>query len=177
MPSYRHRHIAHPDSVFTKAGSFTYGSPDAGLYLLAWRLVSLQYLTKRAIALLTLSSVCIASVMQIRYLQVLHTTTDITHSMGSIFIWSSVEPAIGIVSSCLICVRPVVRKMLSKMYSLKSQRQSGETSSHKQRSLIFDGHPLDDEICLVVCANSGVRKEFGTPSEGICVTREVELRG
>ena len=163
--------------MFTKAGSFTYGSPDVDLYLHAWRLVSLHELTKRAIALLTLSSVCIASVMRIYYLQVLRTSTDITHSMGSVFIWSSVEPAIGIVSSCLICARPVVRKMLSKMYGLTSQRQSGITSSRRQRSRISDGHPLDDEIRLVVCANSGVRKEVGTPSEGICVTREVDLRG
>ena len=67
--------------------------------------------------------------------------------------------------------------MLSKMYGLTSQRQSGITSSRRQRSRISDGHPLDDEIRLVVCANSGVRKEVGTPSEGICVTREVDLRG
>ena len=163
--------------MFTKVRSFTDGPLYVDLYLHAWRFVSTHCSSESAIALLTLSSVCIASVMRIHYLQVLRTSTDITHSMGSVFIWTSGEPTVGIVSACLICVCPVVRKMLSKMYGLTSQRQSGGTSSHKQRSLNFDGHPLDDEIRLVVCENSGVRKEFGTPSDGICVTREVDLRG
>ncbi|KAI4768275.1 hypothetical protein E4T52_16625 [Aureobasidium sp. EXF-3400] len=44
--------------------------------------------------------VCVASVMRIHYLQVLRNSTDVTYSTGNVFIWSSVEPAIGIVSLC-----------------------------------------------------------------------------
>ena len=141
--------------MFTKVGSFTDGPLYVDLYLHAWRFVSTHYSSESAIALLTLSSVCIASVMRIHYLQVLCTSTDIMYSMGSVSIWTSGEPAIGIVSSRLICIRPVVRKMLSKIYGLTSQRQSGGALSHKQRFLVFDDPPLNDEIVLVVCAREG----------------------
>lgn len=54
-------------------------------------------------------SVCVASIVRIHYLSVFSSTLDITYVMGPVFIWSSVEPSVGIFSACLPTLPPLVQ--------------------------------------------------------------------
>lgn len=54
-------------------------------------------------------SVCVASIIRIYYLVTLQTAIDLTWIMGPIFIWSCLEPSIGILSACLPVMGPLLR--------------------------------------------------------------------
>jgi hypothetical protein len=124
--------------------------------------------------MLTASSVCVASVMRIYYLQVLRTSTDVTYSMGNVFIWSSVEPAIGIVSLCLISLRPILQKALSAVLGTTSSQPSDPAKSYKQHSSIYDCRSTDEEIELV-CASSGPLTELQPSDNRVTVTTKIDI--
>lgn len=81
----------------------------------AWKLVS--NLPSGSQRLANDCSVCVASIVRIYYLAVFVKTVDITWLMGPVFIWSSVEPSIGILSACLPNLRPLFRGIRQKMSS------------------------------------------------------------
>ena len=170
----RYCHTAHSDSVCTAAKPWTQAASPADLYLHARRLVSVKCTTGKVDGSLTISSVCLASVLRIYYLQVLRTSTDVTYSMGNVFIWSSVEPAIGIVSSCLISIRPTIQKMLSAALGTISTQQSDRTKSHEQPSSIYDGRPQDEQISLV-CAGSSSVQDHPASNERVVITKRVDV--
>jgi hypothetical protein len=128
----------------------------------------------KAIGLLTVPSVCVASVMRIHYLQVLRTSTDVTYSMGNVFIWSSVEPAIGIVSLCLISLRPTLQKALSAVLSTASPQPSDPIKSHVQSFSVYDGRPPDEEIRLVYASPSTAR-DPQTSDDRVTVTTMIDI--
>jgi hypothetical protein len=160
--------------VRAKTESSTQTASPADLYLHAGRLVSPLHTIRNAIDMLTASSVCVASVMRIYYLQVLRTSTDVTYSMGNVFIWSSVEPAIGIVSLCLISLRPTLQKALSAVLGTTSSQPSNPTKSYEQDFSIYDGRSTDDKIELV-CASSGPPLEFQPSDNRVTVTTKIDI--
>ncbi|KAF2498184.1 hypothetical protein BU16DRAFT_456256 [Lophium mytilinum] len=68
------------------------------------------------------SFVCFASLYRIVTIIRLTKTTDISWAKSDVFIWSSVEPSIGIISGCLPTLRPVLMHILHDVfgYDLKS---------------------------------------------------------
>ncbi|GFF55517.1 hypothetical protein CNMCM6936_005640 [Aspergillus lentulus] len=68
--------------------------------------------------------VCVASVVRIYFMTFLSRSLDITWIMGDVFIWSSVEPCIGIVCACLPTLQPLLRSTLKRI--LGSSRIAGK---------------------------------------------------
>ncbi|KAI9741126.1 MAG: hypothetical protein M1834_002839 [Cirrosporium novae-zelandiae] len=68
--------------------------------------------------------VCVASVVRISYLVTLQTAIDVTWIMGPVFIWSSVEPAIGILSACLPLMRPLIRFFIHDFLGSSNKRSN-----------------------------------------------------
>ncbi|KAF1847096.1 uncharacterized protein K460DRAFT_305920 [Cucurbitaria berberidis CBS 394.84] len=59
------------------------------------------------------SFVCFASLYRIITITHLVRTTDISWAKSDVFIWSSVEPSIGIISGCLPTLRPLMVRILA----------------------------------------------------------------
>ncbi|KAF5967676.1 integral membrane protein [Fusarium coicis] len=87
--------------------------------------------------------VCIASAVRVYYLDVFAKAADNTWAMGTVAIWSSVEPSMGIVSACLPSFKSFLRYLRLKGGS--KSRSSFPTISNgvKGNRLRFD-----DEIAL-----------------------------
>ncbi|CVK94930.1 related to integral membrane protein [Fusarium mangiferae] len=87
--------------------------------------------------------VCIASAVRVYYLDVFAKAADNTWAMGTVAIWSSVEPSMGIVSACLPSFKSFLRYLRRKGGS--KSRSSFPTISNggKGNRLRFD-----DEIAL-----------------------------
>ncbi|KAF2138879.1 uncharacterized protein K452DRAFT_311331 [Aplosporella prunicola CBS 121167] len=71
--------------------------------------------------------VCVASCIRIYYLTRWSAAKDISWAMGPVFIWSSVEPAIGIVSACLPTLGPLFHFARDRSYGSSSNNRSGYT--------------------------------------------------
>ncbi|KAF3764072.1 hypothetical protein M406DRAFT_220421, partial [Cryphonectria parasitica EP155] len=63
----------------------------------------------RLLTRINMNSVCVASTVRINYLTVFMNATDVTYVMGPVFIWSSAEPSIGILSACMLTFPTLVR--------------------------------------------------------------------
>ncbi|RHZ54472.1 hypothetical protein CDV55_100744 [Aspergillus turcosus] len=84
--------------------------------------------------------VCVASVVRIYFMTFLSRSRDITWIMGDVFIWSSVEPCIGIVCACLPTLQPLLRSTLRRVFgSSRIARKFGASTfqevelQHKSR--------------------------------------------
>lgn len=69
-------------------------------------------------------SVCIASLIRIRVIVELTQTTDISWAKSNVFIWSSVEPSVGIISGCLPTLRPLLTWVLHKWFGYAPRVES-----------------------------------------------------
>lgn len=96
----------------------------------AWKLVSNLLSSSQRLA--HDCNVCVASIVRIYYLAVFVKTVDITWLMGPVFIWSSVEPSIGILSACLPNLRPLFR-------GIRQKTSSAERSSSADRIIPSNG--------------------------------------
>ncbi|RAK98789.1 putative integral membrane protein Pth11-like [Aspergillus ibericus CBS 121593] len=77
--------------------------------------------------------VCVASIIRIYYMTFLSNSLDITWIMGNVFIWSSVEPCIGIVCACLPTLQPLLRHSIQRIFGSRAGRYWG-SSENKQFS-------------------------------------------
>lgn len=77
------------------------------------------------------SFVCFASLYRIITIVHLTQTTDISYAKSDVFIWSSVEPSIGIISGCLPTLRPLLMHILEAVFGYvpASAHASSEGSS------------------------------------------------
>ncbi|PWY89877.1 hypothetical protein BO70DRAFT_384888 [Aspergillus heteromorphus CBS 117.55] len=57
--------------------------------------------------------VCVASAIRIYYFTFI-TDVDVTWNLGNVFIWSSIEPSIGIVCACLPVLQPLFRTIINR---------------------------------------------------------------
>lgn len=77
-------------------------------------------------------SVCVASIVRIYFMTFLSRSLDITWIMGDVFIWSSVEPCIGIVCACLPTLQPLLKSALKHILgSSLVAGKFGASSSHE----------------------------------------------
>lgn len=76
--------------------------------------------------------VCVASIVRIYFMTLLSRSLDITWIMGDVFIWSSVEPCIGIVCACLPTLQPLLKSALKHILgSSLVAGKFGASSSHE----------------------------------------------
>jgi hypothetical protein len=78
-------------------------------------------------------SVCFASLYRIITITRLVQTTDISWAKSDVFIWSSVEPSIGIISGCLPTLRPLLMSILSPWYKFVSSSSKSCSTGRSSR--------------------------------------------
>ncbi|KAL4808130.1 hypothetical protein BDV18DRAFT_158246 [Aspergillus unguis] len=115
---------------------------------LIWRL-QMKPLKKAFLCAIFLlgSFVCVASFVRIASMVPLKTNLDVTWIMGDVYVWSSVEPCIGILCACLPTLQPVLRRILKRLKLSSSARNGGgpdstpqgASSSVKRKSRAPDG--------------------------------------
>ncbi|CAL5867485.1 uncharacterized protein PFLUO_LOCUS1704 [Penicillium psychrofluorescens] len=66
--------------------------------------------------------VCVASLIRIYFMTFLESSLDVTWTMGNVFIWSSVEPCIGIVCACLPTLQPLLRYTIARVFGTSRER-------------------------------------------------------
>ncbi|KAK3313996.1 pth11-like integral membrane protein [Apodospora peruviana] len=143
------------------------------------QIFKLQMSNKKKVAvtgiLLLGSFVCIASVLRIYYLAVFINALDTTWVMGPVFIWTAIEPSLGIVSACLPHLGPlrhIVKEKLSGALS-SGHTDQGSKGTPWRFSVRGDKKMLklvdaDDEIGLTnrVTAGSVLGKAHSSGSGG-----------
>ncbi|RHZ57293.1 putative integral membrane protein Pth11-like [Aspergillus thermomutatus] len=80
--------------------------------------------------------VCVASIVRIYFMTFLSRSLDITWIMGDVFIWSSVEPCIGIVCACLPTLQPLLRSTLKSIFG--SSRIAGKFGASSSQEVELD---------------------------------------
>ncbi|GFF30782.1 conserved hypothetical protein [Aspergillus udagawae] len=83
--------------------------------------------------------VCVASVIRIYFMTFLSRSLDITWIMGDVFIWSSVEPCIGIVCACLPTLQPLLKSTLKNI--LGSSRIAGKFGASSSQEVELERKP------------------------------------
>ncbi|OKL56975.1 hypothetical protein UA08_07782 [Talaromyces atroroseus] len=101
------------------------------------RIVKLQMATSSKVAV-----VCIASVIRITSFSKFESALDITHEMGPVFIWSTIEPSIAIVCACLPHLAPLAKKAGSAFASRYGKSTSARPTDQSQRA----DNPGNDNI-------------------------------
>ncbi|KAK2805858.1 hypothetical protein FQN51_008632 [Onygenales sp. PD_10] len=71
------------------------------------------------------NSVCVASIIRIHYMTYLSKSPDFTWIMGDVFIWSSVEPSIGIVCACLPTLQPLLHRTVNTIFGSDAAERFG----------------------------------------------------
>ncbi|PWY95944.1 hypothetical protein BO94DRAFT_581099 [Aspergillus sclerotioniger CBS 115572] len=116
---------------------------------------------------------CIASIARISAVDEFTKRTDITWTLGPVFIWSTVEPGLSIVCACLPHLAPLVRLAhikLSSSQDSKPSRPTHQSTPWRSRSghaakpspkNKFNLSGYDDEICLTnhVTTSTSLRKQ------------------
>ncbi|KAJ5223155.1 integral membrane protein PTH11-like protein [Penicillium citrinum] len=112
---------------------------------LTWRL---QMRTSQKILIIGIfllgGFVCVASIVRIYYMTFLANSVDITWIMGDVFIWSSVEPCIGILCACLPTLKPLLRHALHHISIFSSSKNTN--SSHTVSETDDDGITIEREF-------------------------------
>ncbi|KAL4780315.1 hypothetical protein BJX76DRAFT_364423 [Aspergillus varians] len=81
------------------------------------------------------SLVCIASLIRIYSMVPLKASLDVTWIMGNVYVWSSVEPCMGILCACLPTLQPLIRRSLQKiMGSSVARNRLGNSTPHAASS-------------------------------------------
>ncbi|KAL7782516.1 hypothetical protein V8C37DRAFT_397865 [Trichoderma ceciliae] len=93
--------------------------------------------------------VCVAGVVRIYFLLQMFKSADLTWNMSQAFIWSTVEPNIGIVCACLPTLRPIMRRCIPRWFAGSSFKSSSAPNyatdySSAHRSQIGDFYALED---------------------------------
>ncbi|KAF1938069.1 hypothetical protein EJ02DRAFT_426064 [Clathrospora elynae] len=86
------------------------------------------------------SFVCFASLYRIITIMRLVQSMDISWAKSDVFIWSSVEPSIGIISGCLPTLRPL---MIEVINALTTHLPTTHKSSHNDETPPQSLHPLE----------------------------------
>ena len=127
------------------------------------------------------SSVCVASLIRIYYITFLK-SGDYTWVIGKVFMWSSIEPCIGILCACLPTLHPLIRTVLSRVFGTSSARYvaSRNQEATNKKTFIRRQRPLDwDETLLtthdIQVEMSGVRRDHHTEDGHITVDMEFQI--
>ncbi|OQD90663.1 hypothetical protein PENANT_c001G09303 [Penicillium antarcticum] len=76
--------------------------------------------------------VCVASIIRIYYMTFLGSSVDITWIMDDVFIWSSVEPCIGILCASLPTLQPLLRLVIARVFGTSMGRYETSLQSKQE---------------------------------------------
>lgn len=111
-------------------------------------------------------SVCVAGVVRITVLKKMLASADLSWNMSQGFVWSSIEPNIGIVCACLPTLYPLFRQWLPRLFpggSVTPSSQRYGTGPSKLRSQNSDFYALNDRKIKLVNKSDdemGLTNEF-----------------
>ncbi|KAG9883392.1 hypothetical protein KCU98_g19107, partial [Aureobasidium melanogenum] len=77
--------------------------------------------------------VVIAAIIRLVYMSHVMHETDITWALGPAQIWTSLEPSLGIVSSCLITTFRPIMSGIRSMFGLKDSGKANKLPSHTEQ--------------------------------------------
>lgn len=69
-------------------------------------------------------SASVAGALRCHAVEIMTENEDITWNFGRGFIWSSIEPSLGIVSACLPTLRPLIRHFFPNGFGITSKKSS-----------------------------------------------------
>ncbi|EIT75137.1 hypothetical protein AO1008_00659 [Aspergillus oryzae 100-8] len=78
-------------------------------------------------------SVSVGSMVRIYYLTLLATNPDINWVMGDVYLWSTIEPCIGIVCACLPTLNALLRRTTKLVLGSNAERLFGSFSLSASR--------------------------------------------
>ncbi|KAK7739763.1 hypothetical protein SLS53_005733 [Cytospora paraplurivora] len=127
------------------------------------------------IGILTLGSfVCVASIVRIYYLSSFMNAVDVTYLMGPIFIWSSVEPSVGILGACMPTFPPLIR--LAKTKATQGYGNSDSYSSTPANTSVWSArrrqNRFDEDELQLTNIERGSDTNFN--GKGIMVQSEID---
>ncbi|KAL4908510.1 hypothetical protein BDW74DRAFT_175194 [Aspergillus multicolor] len=97
---------------------------------LVWRLQTRPLQKGLVVGVFLLGSfACIASAIRIRYLVLFMQDSDWTWVLGDVFVWTTVEPCVGIVCACLPTLNPLARRALQRIGLVSSGSSRTPTRS------------------------------------------------
>jgi hypothetical protein len=102
--------------------------------------------------------------VRIYYLSEFTKAIDVTWLMGPVFIWSTIEPSIAIVSACLPHLAPLAQLVHSKISSSFSSNKSGQELSSapwRSKSRSGAGQGSQKGTPLFTYGGGGSRFNFG----------------
>ncbi|KAI1370552.1 hypothetical protein F4677DRAFT_350367 [Hypoxylon crocopeplum] len=127
--------------------------------------------------------VCVASIVRIWAFAEFIKAVDLTWAMAHVFLWSSIEPAVGILSACLPSLRPLYRRAKNKVSSNATKQGSsanwGTKGSRAPNSYVRFGshtesrHAHDDEVALTRITRGPAGSDETIPKNGIMVRSEI----
>lgn len=108
---------------------------------------------------LTLSSVCIVSILRLQSLVAISNSTDQSYDNPAAATWSSVETNVGIICSCLPLLRPLMTKCLPGVFS-SNKRNTHSTprvypTIGSARSRPLPSHNGDGDYALATTTKGG----------------------
>lgn len=139
-------------------------------------------------AAIPLFSTCVAGILRCYAVVIMTENEDITWNFGRGFIWSSIEPSLGIVCACLPTLRPLVRYVFPSGFgsSQKASKYKNSDLVHTSKSRDFyrlegcrNPEPGNDEIALTNDIRKGVADSNHSvdpeddPNYSITVQREI----
>ncbi|KAJ5738130.1 hypothetical protein N7493_001285 [Penicillium malachiteum] len=109
------------------------------------RIIKLQMPVKKKAAICCIMAVgsfaCVASIVRIYVLWQYTVSVDVAYHMGPLFIWSTIEPGVAIITACLPHLAPLFKLATQKMTSYNSEHTGAEASGDVQRLGIGTGRP------------------------------------
>lgn len=88
------------------------------------------------------SSVCIVSIMRLHSLVAISNSADPTYDNPPAATWSSVETNVGIICSCLPCLRPMIARCLPGILSSSPYRYGANSGVQRYSRAPFGGRSV-----------------------------------
>ncbi|KAJ9238533.1 hypothetical protein DTO027B5_1033 [Paecilomyces variotii] len=138
--------------------------------------------------------VCVAGTVRLYALTLINKSSDLTWSLNQTFIWTSVEPCIGIVSACLPTLLPLIRRCFPRFFGRSNHQDSKPTyeagAAARSRDQGGDFYPLhngpklrpEDELELTTnIEGSDFQPQYSTEDgidryRGIHVKHDIEWK-
>jgi hypothetical protein len=121
-------------------------------------------------------SACVAGVIRIYFLTTMYANDDLTWNQSNAFIWSSVEPCIGIICACLPTLRPLIRRIFPNWLESERQGQSTGLSYKSGTSYRSSGkafRPQDEDE--IVLTNTFGKGSHMAPSDHTTISVERDV--
>ena len=119
-----------------------------------------------------LFSVCIVSILRLQSLIAISNSDDPTYDNPPAATWSSVEINVGIICSCLPCLRPLISKFLPRVFAT-SYKAGGYTFSENRAGRGTSGQRTWRSITAL---ENIPRSSHSSNDDGIQVTTTVNIK-